>query len=280
MKLLKENFEISDSLKNFLREHDIKVALNNDNFSYIYEQLKEVDERNTLTPMFTELMLKLGENPLEYMNHIPSHFLCKSNIAKIEIPSNITLVGDYAFESCYSLEEIDLSNCINLTHIGQGAFAHCKSLSNIKLPNSVVDIGFAAFQWCTSLTNINIPDSVSHIDCYAFYACVSLANIRLSDSLSNLDDCAFGGCSNLTKVDLSNCTKLDAIGEEEFVNCQNLTEVILPSSITTLETEAFYKCFNLKSVTISSDISTIGNGVFYGCQNLTLKVPKEFTSSK
>ena len=47
------------------------------------------------------------------------------------------------------------------------------------------------------------------------------------------------------------------IGENAFKN-SNITSVVLPSGLTSIESEAFYGCEGLKSLTIPSEVRTIG----------------------
>lgn len=47
-----------------------------------------------------------------------------------------------------------------------------------------------------------------------------------------------------------------------------ITDVTLPSTLTTMEAETFYNCKNLKTVTMSSGLVTIGNECFKNCESL------------
>lgn len=56
-----------------------------------------------------------------------------------------------------------------LTVIGDDLFSRCSSLSNVSIPNSVTSIGSSAFEECTSLANVTIPSSVISVGKRAFY---------------------------------------------------------------------------------------------------------------
>lgn len=49
----------------------------------------------------------------------------------------------------------------------------------------------------------------------------------------------------------------------------DITEVIIPPTVTSIGDEAFAWCKNLKSVTIPGSVKSIGIAAFYGCINLT-----------
>lgn len=82
---------------------------------------------------------------------------------------NVTSIGDYAFFLC-SLTSIDIP--ANVTSIGNSAFAACRSLSSIELPEGLTSIGNYAFDECYSLTSINIPAGVTSIGNSVFRSCI------------------------------------------------------------------------------------------------------------
>ena len=86
----------------------------------------------------------------------------------------------------------------NVTSIGDWAFCWC-SFTIITIPNSVTSIGDYAFNNC-SLTSVTIPSSVTSIEYGAFSYCIELASVTISDSVTSIGDCAFDGCSKLTSV--------------------------------------------------------------------------------
>lgn len=59
----------------------------------------------------------------------------------------------------------------------------------------------------------------------------------------------------------------------------NLTSVIVPNSITKINTSAFSSCYNLSSVILPNGLEEIANGAFASCSSLTsIKIPKTVTS--
>jgi hypothetical protein len=59
-----------------------------------------------------------------------------------------------------------------------------------------------------------------------------------------------------------------SIGGGAFKN-SNITEVVLPSSITSIGASAFYGCTTLEKIIMSDSVNTIGDSAFYGCTGLT-----------
>jgi hypothetical protein len=87
---------------------------------------------------------------------------------------------------------------------------------------------------------------------------------------------AFLGC-NLTNITIP--SSVTSIGKWAFANCTNLTSVMIPSSVTSIGVEAFAKCERLTSVMFpTNSATTIGNYAFAECIGLTsLTIPKNVT---
>jgi hypothetical protein len=91
----------------------------------------------------------------------------------------------------------------------------------------------------------------------------------------------------LSVIDLSGAT-LDAnkIPDEAFyfptpkVGKLSLTQVILPTSVTTIGDYAFYGCYNLATINFPSSLSTIGSWSFADCHSLIFdpNLPSSLTS--
>ena len=174
----------------------------------------------------------------------------------------------------------------DVTSIGNGAFSGCSSLTSVTLPNSVTSIGYFAFSGCSSLTSITLPNSVTSIGYYAFYECSSLTSITIPNSVTSIDNGAFSGCSSLPVVDnlryadtylveavdkSLNTYTIKAgtkwIGNSAFSNCNALTSITIPNSVTRIGVTAF-DCPSLTSLIIPNSVISIGEAAFY-CPALT-----------
>lgn len=71
--------------------------------------------------------------------------------------------------------------------------------------------------------------------------------------------------------DLSSSSKYNE-GDFAFyygpVENRNLTSIILPNSITEINSCAFYNCSNLEQITIPNSVTNIGENAFYGCDRI------------
>ena len=53
------------------------------------------------------------------------------------------------------------------------------------------------------------------------------------------------------------------------MDCDSLTSINIPNSVTTIEGWAFKECKSLTNINIPNSVTTIGKGAFSGCDSLT-----------
>lgn len=119
---------------------------------------------------------------------------------ELRIPSNVTSIGQYAFEKT-SITSVVINN--NLKNINNGVFYDCNRLYSAYIPSTITSIGTSAFENCYNLgTNnnntINLPANISAIRDRAFKGCKEIKTVTLPTSLSTLGDESFCTQSSLT----------------------------------------------------------------------------------
>ncbi|MCR4689410.1 MAG: leucine-rich repeat protein [Saccharofermentans sp.] len=77
------------------------------------------------------------------------------------------------------------------------------------------------------------------------------------------------GCNNFNKVVFAPDSNIDRIGEGCFVDCDLITSVILPETVTVIEAEAFNTCEDLEYVYLPSGLESIGREAFDYCDELS-----------
>ena len=142
-----------------------------------------------------------------------------------------------SFRNC--IKTVELPDNLNI--IGMQAFDNCKKLSSIVIPESVEVIGKWAFYNCSSLKSLNIPEKV-HAFGYAAFV-----GIGVTEPLMNSRYFCFMPRNYSGKYTVPEGTK--TIIAYAFDKCTNLTEVIIPSSATTLSYYALSNCSALQSIT-------------------------------
>jgi hypothetical protein len=195
-----------------------------------------------------------SSNPLYYAHHL---YLNGSEIIDLVIPNSVTTIGAYAFSRCSYLTSASIPNSV--TSIGSAAFSGCSGLTSVNIPNSVTTIGASAFYGCTGINNVTIPNAITSIGVKAFWNCSALETLNY-----NAEDCA--DFTPLEENDFyyspvfynTNISTIN-IGDEVkripayFANSLNqLTNITIPDSVTTIGRDAFANCSALETVNFNA----------------------------
>lgn len=96
-------------------------------------------------------------------------------------------------------------------------------------------------------------------------------------SVKGIEGNAFYECENLTSVTIPNSVTI--IGSWAFHGCTRLMTLNIPSSVLSIESGAFSGCQGLINVTLHKGLISMGYGIFQGCASLTsIKIPSSVTS--
>ena len=231
----------------------------------------------------TNVMISDGVTSIESYT-----FYACGGLTNVTIPDSVTSIGSYAFCSCRSLTNVSIGSGVK--SIGGYAFEDCgvmayvvaennaayssvnglllskdgKSLvegvnGDVVIPDGVAKIGNNAFYGRHGLTRLTIPSSVTNIGYSAFISCRGLTAVHIAD-LSAWCGISFG---NSSANPLSSAHKL-------YINNSLVADMVVPNSVTNIESYAFYGCSSLASVTIPSTVKKIGQLAFSGCSGLSL----------
>ena len=250
--------------------------------------ISTVFKDNAEIQLFNELKYFTGLTKLE-----ANAFINCSNLWRITIPSNVTVIEDRStFQNCSELKRIIFDNNSKLKELPSLAFYSLTNLTAIEIPASIEIINNDAFNGCKALTDIIFASgsNLRTIGEDAFNDCVNLRTIKIPSSVETIEDNAFANCYKLESIVFEQGSKLKILqggGSWDdstetrggvFYNCQALTAISIPASVQVIETRAFYGCSSLQSVTFeeNSMLTTIGGtkdiGNYYGafgeCENL------------
>ena len=89
------------------------------------------------------------------------------NLKKLVMGGGVAMIEDSAFSHCQELEEVVFGKSV--THIGQYAFQECLKLGNIDLSNTAVkEILKYAFSGCKNVKSLQLSQKIETIGEYAF----------------------------------------------------------------------------------------------------------------
>lgn len=233
------------------------------------------------------------------------------NEENVVIPKEVKTIGKIAFKGKGQIKTISFESGSELTTIGQCAFEGCSSLTSIELPSTVTSIESYAFVDCLSLTKFTMPDNVTHIGASVFESCSELSTIELSDSLETIGERAFAECRALDIIYIP--SEVKAIGPNAFYNCVNLlvlevasdneyylskdnvlytkdekelivsvetgnSKIIIPSTVEKIHQNAFFNAEKVKEIIVHDGVKEIETNAFSGCVNIE-KVTVPFIGS-
>ena len=86
-------------------------------------------------------------------------------------------------------------------------------------------------------------------------------------------DSAFYFCRSLSDIVIP--SSVTSIGDGAFSDCSSLSDIVMTSSVTSIGELAFRNCDSLSDIVIPSSVTSIGDGAFSGCSSLEyISIPK------
>jgi len=162
-----------------------------------------------------------------------------------------------------------------VTEIADSIFSGFTNLTSVMIPDSIQKIGSSAFANCTNLTNVIGGRGVKEIGGEAFEGCQRLTKIAL-ENVTFIGVGAFAGCTALSEITIPKT--VSKIGYSAFDGCTGLTNVIVPGSVSTIESGTFFRCFSLSRVVLGSGVKRIEYAAFQQCPRLTdVVIPESVT---
>ena len=114
-----------------------------------------------------------------YHAAIPEGTVCNagayrnSGIRRITLPKSMKEVPNYLCCDCYELFDIAFNH---QTAIGSSAFENCYSLTGIQLSEGIENLNSGCFRNCSGLTNVTLPSTILQVNS-PFYGCRNLTEI-------------------------------------------------------------------------------------------------------
>ena len=162
--------------------------------------------------------------------------------------------GKYSGEVVIPESVVYEGTAYSVTSIGVKAFYKCSGLTSVTIGNSVTSIGQRAFENCSGLTSVTIGNSVTSIGALAFSGCSGLTSVHISD---------VAAWCNIKFEDASSNPVY--IAHRLYLNGEEVRDLVIPNSVTSIGVGTFAHCFGLTSVTIPNSVKSIGGSAFIYC---------------
>lgn len=174
-----------------------------------------------------------------------------SAIESLVFPSSLDSIGKMAFYNSDNLRTVTFLPTSG-TSIGERAFFECSNLVSVNMNSQSVDsIGDYAFRDCRLSGTLTMPSSIDYIGEHAFSMQPIDTLIFLPSSGTYLGNYSFAYNPALTSI-IMYSPSVDTLDDRCFSDCLNLKNVVLPSSLSSIQYGAFGWDNNLEWFRINS----------------------------
>lgn len=190
----------------------------------------------------------------------------------LEIPQrvgefSINFVVKNAFRGEEKVKKLILHEKIK--SIGEGAFADCVNLSELEAVPQRISISSDVFK----NTKVFAGEQITYIQNVLIKAdCSCNGRIVIKEGTNAIADNAFENCTEITEVVIPE--GLRKIGAAAFHKCTGLERIIFPEKMDYIGASAFYGCTKLNHVVIPKGVEVLRQSTFEGCENLSdIQIP-------
>lgn len=210
-----------------------------------------------------------------------------SNIKKVIIEPGVTSIGSYAFYWCENLTEIEIPDTV--TCIGKNAINTNLDGAKIKTVDYIArgtcgDKLIWQLKWDGTMT----ISGTGQMDNWNYYSMpwknyvLDIKKVIVQDGVTSIGSYAFdylqSECENLTEVILPNT--ITDIGKSAFCGCPVLSKISIPDSVKNIEEYAFSGC-SFTDIRIPEGVTVIKAETFSACSALSsVSLPSTLTSIK
>lgn len=216
---------------------------------------------------------------IDYSTGEATIYKYEGSSSTVEIPSELDghtvwKIGNGAFSGNTKIRKVVIPATVR--KIGDDnesyAFSDCKNLATVEIQAGTqrATIGVKSFQNCTALREITIPGNYQIIYNNAFEGCTALKKVTYEASGSETANQmimyqAFLNCNNLSEIYLP--TTLKSIGQNAFAGT-SVVNLVIPEGVESIGSQAFSGCSKLVSLRIPSTVTSIESGAFSNCKKL------------
>lgn len=202
--------------------------------------------------------------------NLPEGFLTLSDgcfgsalsLTSVVLPESCVEIPDSAFR-----DDSRLASCTHssvLKTIGSDSFYRCSSLTAFVFDDALTGIGSEAFEG-SGLTSLTLSRGVFYLNNQTFNGCKDLVSVMVPKEVTKLGEYLFADCYALTSVTFEDASTLVSVGAGCFARDVSLTSLDLGASkLTELPGRCFAGMDNLTSVVLPSTITSEGGLAFEG----------------
>jgi hypothetical protein len=213
-----------------------------------------------------------------------------ANLANIDLANgDITTLGAKVFENCTSIDDLYIPNSI--TSVGSDLFLNANinslfydvagtvleaglfngsTIGTLQLPTATITVKESVFENCIFGPDPfnGLPNGVQTFESRVFFG-IGLSGVDIPTSLTGFVNETFRNASNLTGLDMTACTSFEGIGNDNFIGCTSLEEVVFPASMLSMGDRNFKGLNQIEEVSLGNGLEIMGNNNYQNCSGLT-----------
>lgn len=215
----------------------------------------------------------------EGIKFIASHAFASTNVTEVILPDGITLLGGYTFQLCSNLQRVVLPS--NITVIPESMFGMAINLMDVVMPEGLVEISKEAFFACNNANKFKYPSTLRILG-EGVFGTASFEEFEVPYGVTTIKDGAFQYCTKLKNIAIP--TTVTSIGANMFHEKESALEGVYYSGTESDWNKISIDSNNVKlnSVTIyfggdmqsalNTDIVLLESGcVFVACGTIAYK---------
>jgi hypothetical protein len=166
------------------------------------------------------------------------------SLHSICLPSSLETLSTFCFRGCRKLSDLAFEPGSQLSDLGESAFADCSSLKSICLPASVCHVSGLALADSKIRSVIVEPESrflrvsgdflADSAGSCLFRYFGNGKDLQISSDIKCISNGCFNRCSSICSVRFASCSRISALGESAFRQCESLESICIPSSVETI----------------------------------------------
>ena len=150
----------------------------------------------------------------------------------ITISNDITSLGSYVFNSCRSLRAVVLPSTI--TTMANGNFSNCHCLERLCLSKNSLGGSATSYMctYCYNLKRLVIPPSTINLYGYFLQNCFDLTRVVVPATVTTISNNAFSNCSGITEYDFRSYTAVPTLSSAgAFTGINFICKMIVPDDL-------------------------------------------------
>jgi hypothetical protein len=210
---------------------------------------------------------------------------CNLPIAALTIPGTVTTIGNNVFNKCDKLASLRFEAGIYSTKLtigyntyddeGDAPFLN-SPLTSVYLNRELIytlpsvylaENGTGVFSEHEALKSVTFGDQVRTLSDYMF-SNTGITSLTIPGTVTTIGKNVFINCDDLTSVIISSST----LGSNMFDDCDKLATVTIDGTLDAINVDAFTGCSKLSTLNISGSVETIGDGSFDGFNLTSLNI--------